>query len=327
MGSASGGQPIQIVLAADDNYAMPLAVAMCSAVANVAAGSRIAFSVVHNGISDENRARIARSVGSVARAEFTINWLDAPLAVFSDLKITHPWISSLTFVRLLVPNLLPPDVEKAIYLDCDVAVLDDIGALWDLDISNWALMAAQDLIGWVNDPSAGIANYRELGIPGNRKYFNAGVLLLNLRKWRAENIPERLLKYLRDYKDVIRASDQEALNAVLGASWCELDYRWNWQIIARIYRIGTHKMGWTPSETRRSIIHFHSSEKPWLPGCDYEEKRYFFEYLDRTEWAGWRVPWHKEAAGRLVRPVQDLRNSLGRLRRLVGAKFDWFAKS
>ena len=306
---------IQVVVAADNNYVMPLAVTVCSAAVNAAPERRLAFNVVHDGITAENRTRVNQSLARVRITNASIEWIQAPLSKFKDLRITHHWITPLTFVRLLVPDLLPTSVDKAIYLDCDVAVMEDIGGLWDLDLGDKSLLAAQDLIGWVSDPSAGLANYRELGFPPDKKYFNAGVLVLNLRKWRISNTPQALLDYLREYREVIRASDQEALNAVLGNDWGELDFRWNWQIKARIYRIGTHKMGWSPPDIRKSIIHFHSSEKPWLPACDYPEREAFFRYLDMTEWSGWRVPQHRELLGRLVRPVADARNALGRLRR------------
>jgi lipopolysaccharide biosynthesis glycosyltransferase len=76
-------------------------------------------------------------------------------------------------------------------------------------------------------------------------------------------------------------------------------------------------MGWLPGTTRKSIVHFITAEKPWLPGCDYEEKKYFFEYLDRTAWAGQRVPWLKEIYGRSRRALTDVRNALGMVRRRV----------
>jgi hypothetical protein len=64
-----------------------------------------------------------------------------------------------------------------------------------------------------------------------------------------------------------------------------------------------------------SIIHFHSSEKLWLPACDYKERQYFFHDLDETEWAGWRVPLTQEALGRALRHISDAQNVFGRWRR------------
>lgn len=309
-------EPINVVLAADDKYSMPLAVAACSLAANLSSDRSLVLNVVQHGISGRHRDMIEDSLAK-CRQGVRVRWLDAPMQRFEGLPLTHHWISPLAFVRLLAAELLPSEVRKAIYLDCDVVVLDDVAELWDIAMGGKSLLGAQDLIGYVGDPSAGIKNYRELGIPPDRKYFNSGVLVLDLERFREKRLGERLLQYVTDYRDVIRASDQEALNAVLTDDWAELEYRWNWQITARIYRIGTHKMGWTPPETRKSIIHFHSNEKPWLPACDYPEKRWFFEYLDRTAWAGWRVPWVREVYGRAARPIGDARNALGRMRRRI----------
>ena len=308
---------VNVVFAADDNYSMPLAVAMCSAAVNLSKGRPLVLNVVQHEISDRHREMIEESVQSTGHPDAVVNWLDAPLQRFSELRVTHHWISPLTFVRLLVADLLPPEVNKAIYLDCDVAVIDDLGKLWDTPMEGKSLLAAQDLIGYVSDPNAGIANYRDLGIPPERKYFNAGVLVMDLARFRERALGERLLEYLIEYRDLIRAADQEALNAVLTDDWKEMDYRWNWQIIARIYRIGTHKMGWVPPAGPKSIIHFHSNEKPWLPACDYPEKDIFFDYLDMTAWTGWRVPLVREIYGRAARPLWDARNAFGRLRRRV----------
>jgi lipopolysaccharide biosynthesis glycosyltransferase len=231
----------------------------------------------------------------------------------------HRWITPVTFVRLLIPQLLPAHVEKALYLDCDMVVRDDLSELWDIPVGERALLAARDTIGTVSN-QAGLSNYQELGIPADAKYFNAGVLVMNLKKWRTCGTSERLLSYMRKHSAIIKHADQEVLNAVLFDDWGELDYRWNWQITWRGVRIGTHEREWSPNTTRKSIVHFITGEKPWLPGCDYEEKKYFFEYLDRTEWAGWRVPWMREVYGRSIRSISDARNAAGRLRQRLGPR-------
>ena len=101
--------------------------------------------------------------------------------------------------------------------------------------------------------------------------------------------------------------DQESLNAILFNDWGELDFRWNWQIPWRPYRLGKLEMPWVPESDRKSIVHFTTAEKPWLPGCDYEERKHFFEYLDLTEWAGWRVPRQKEVSTRLIRALRNVK--------------------
>lgn len=306
--------PIQVAFACDRNYVMPLTVALCSAAANCDRARSLVFNIFQNGISPSVREKVE---GSLRRIEFPdayINWLEAPIEHVASFKMVKEWLTPSAFVRLLIPDLLPIDIEKVLYLDCDIVVNDDLGELWDMDMDNKSLLAARDTIGWVGNPNGGLSNYRELGIPGDAKYFNSGVLVINARKWREHATSQRLLNYLRNNQEIIKYEDQEVLNAVLFDDWGELEFRWNWQIIWRGVRIGTHTMDWTPERKRKSIIHFITGEKPWLPGCDYEERRHFFEYLDRTEWAGWRVPWMKEIQCRSIRPFHDARNAAGRLR-------------
>lgn len=309
--------PIHVVLAADQNYAMPLTVAICSAARSCDRTRQLVFNVIQNGISLDVRNKIESSLKKIGFVNAQINWLAVPLERFEGLKIAQTYITPMTYARLLVPDILPVELEKVLYLDCDIVVNDNLGELWDMDLGEKSLYAARDSIR-VSDPR-GIVNYRELGIPPDTKYFNAGVLLINLMKWRKLFISDQVFGYLRTYHEIIQLNDQEAMNAILWNDWEELEYRWNWQIVWRGYRLGWAKRLWIPEADKKSIIHFSTEEKPWLPGCDYEEKKYFFEHLDRTEWVGWRVPWWKEVVGRSRRAVGDARNALGRVRQRIMA--------
>ncbi len=307
---------IHIVFAADANYAMPLTVAICSVATNCDKKDGLVFHVIQSDIGPDLRAKVEVSLERVGFPNARINWLDAPLDRISNFKLGHRHTTCLTFARLLIQELLSPEIEKAIYLDCDLVVNDDIGELWNSSLDGKSLCAVRDSIGVVSE-EGGIANYQELGIPADAPYFNAGVLLLNLKKWREHGLCARVLTYLHTHREIIKLADQEALNAILWDDWGELNYRWNWQIVWRRIRLGKEEMCWKPETTAKSIVHFIHAEKPWLPGCDYEEKRYFFDYLDRTAWAGFRVPWWKEVYGRSERALREARNSLGMLRRRI----------
>ena len=312
MSAPTGKNVIHVVLAADANYAMPLAVAICSTAINCDKDRTLMFHILQNGIGQELREKVERSLDRTGFPEAIVNWIDAPMERVVDFKLASRWTTSLTFTRLLIQELLPIEVEKALYLDCDIAVNEDIGELWDTDLGEKSLFGVRDEMATVSH-TGGLVNYRELGIAADAHYFNAGVLLINLKKWRERDTAEQLLNYLKTNHAIIRMADQEALNAVLWDDWGELDYRWNWQVPWSGYRLGRAKRSWIPETTRKSVVHFTCGEKPWLPGCDYEERKFFFEYLDRTEWAGWRVPLLKEVLGRLTRLFHDAKYTLGRL--------------
>jgi len=263
---------------------------------------------------------VERSLAHVSSERGRIEWIDAPTERLAGLKLAHRYTTSLTYARLFIGELLPTSVGKAIYLDCDTVVNEDIADLLDTDMQGKSLRAVRDYSTTTVSATWGIRNYRELGIPSDAPYFNAGVLVIDLERWRSRGTTDALLDYVKTHESVIQMADQEALNAVLYDDWAALDYRWNWQIPWRDYRLGRVPPPWIPDRRRQSIVHFTTSEKPWLPGCDYEEKKYFFEYLDRTEWAGWRLGWSTEAYGRASRVVREARSAVGLLRRRLFAQ-------
>ena len=298
----SSSKVIHVVLAADENFAMPMAAAICSAAANCNRASRLQFHVIQSGIGPELRGKIESSLELTGAPGTSIRWLETG-EVLRELRVVHSNHTAQIYARLLIPDLLPPEIEKALYLDCDLVVRGDISELWKTPFDGRSLLAARDRIGFVGAPS-GIANYRELGIPADAPYFNSGVLLMNLRKWRELRTSERVFAHLREHRDFI-ISDQCGLNAVLVGDWGELDFGWNWQIPWREFRLGRATPPWLPQTERREIVHFTTSEKPWLPGCDYAERALFFEALDRTAWAGWRVSMLREFTARSKRAVRE----------------------
>lgn len=304
MKPSAADSAIHVVFAADANYAAPLAVAMVSAAVNCDPQRNLVFHVLQSGITGALRDRVENSLAMAQRPNAGINWLEAPVKKIENFPVAHRYTTALTFARLLLPEIMPPEITRLIYLDCDLVVNGDLAELWDVDIGDKALGAVRDLSGVVSDPDC-VVNYRELGIPGDAPYFNAGVLIMNLAKWRDAGIDAQVLAHLSDYQDIIRMADQEALNAVLWNDWQELDYSWNWQIPHRDYRTGRLRLAWTPKETSKNIIHFTTGEKPWRAGCDYDEKKYFLRYLDQTDWRGERPSALQELRARLKRTQQD----------------------
>lgn len=317
---------IHIALASDANYAMPLAVAVCSVACNCDRSRGLVFHIVQSGILPHLRNKVESSLAKVGFPDARIEWIDAPIDLIADLQLPVPYWSCLTYAKLLLPNLLPADLGKVLYLDSDLVALDDVAELWDTDLGDKAVFAVRDRIAWISAPN-GLSNYRELGIPQDAKYFNGGLLLMNLAKWREKKLGERILSYLRTHWALIKMADQDGLNAVLFDDWGELPFRWDWQIPWRMYRNGKRTMAWVPDESKKSIVHFTTAEKPWLPECDVEERQHFFTYLDRTEWAGWRPSFFRGIYPRFRRAIQEARDTAGALRRDALTRARKFARS
>ena len=102
-----------------------------------------------------------------------------------------------------------PDVDKLLYIDVDTLTNGSLDDLWNTDIEQYSLAACKDFFIEIEQ-----ADYKaQIGLE-NHHYFNAGVLLINMRRWRELNVLEMSLTWLNKYKDVIKYQDQDILNGI-----------------------------------------------------------------------------------------------------------------
>lgn len=263
-------QDVVIACAADARFVRPLAVMLQSALVHVGLDRKPAVYILQDGIEKADQDRVVSRWGHRAR----VKWLRPCPHDFGGLPL---WgrMPVTTYYKLALPKLLPDSVGKVIWLDCDLIVNRDIGELWDLPLEGHPVLAAQDAIVPLVSSRFGVAGYRELGIPPDTKYFNAGVMLVDLAAWRRERIVPRTIAYLKAHGKDVFFWDQEGLNAVLAGRWGELDMRWNQSASAA-----------TSGETW--IVHFTGSLKPWRYETTDPRCESYFRYLDMTAWSGWR---------------------------------------
>ncbi|BDA67007.1 glycosyl transferase family 8 [Rivularia sp. IAM M-261] len=280
---------IVLVCAADDNYSMPLAATTRSVVASMRNPQNLSLYIVDGGISKVNKERIIQNLKS---EQVKVTWIKAHRSQFKNMQISST-VTIAAYYRLLIPAILPTNIEKAIYIDSDVIVRSDIEVLWQQDIKDNYLLAVQDMGAPLVSSPRGLVNYQELGIPADCKYLNSGVLVLNLKKWRQDNTSLEVIKYLNDYKQYVRWFDQDGLNAILAGKWGELDARWNQ--MPYLFRFGSWQESPFSEEEYNNllnhpyIIHYSTREKPWNDNCNHPQKELFYEYLDNSIWSNWCI--------------------------------------
>jgi len=283
----NGERRIPVVYGVDNRFAMPLAAAIQSALDHLGQGYSLDAHIIDGGLSASNRSRIARSFET---RPCRLVWLRPDGVPLASLKVGGA-ITVATYYRLLIPRLLPTH-SKAIYLDADLIVQHDLSELWNLPIRDHHLLAVQDQGVRFVSGSYGLQNYRALGIPEGTKYFNAGVLVLNLERWRQDHTDDAIMDYVKRQHEYIRFHDQDGLNAILWRSWGELDPRWNQ--MPQILQVRTADESPFDEPTFRRvidspyIIHFASADKPWRFACRHPATKQFFQYVDRTKYRGVR---------------------------------------
>jgi lipopolysaccharide biosynthesis glycosyltransferase len=315
--------PIIVVCAADDNYAMPLAVMARSALANLKSDRSMILFIIDGGIKNRNKQKILKTLKSencevrfIPKPDVSIKSIEESYRYTVTEGQAQKHLSIATYYRLFIAELLPNKFEKAIYLDCDLIIGKDLGQIWELNLGENYVLAAQDT--WMHSVQDGLLNYQELDIDPDTKYFNAGVLFINVRKWRSDKILSKALDFLNHNKEYIRFADQDILNALFADQWGELDPRWNFT--ARIYEYSSWEESPYSEQVYNNlihndpnIIHFVSGEKPWN-SHNVLLKEHFFHYVDMTAWSGWRFTFWRELWQRLV---YKFRKALSLLRVLV----------
>jgi lipopolysaccharide biosynthesis glycosyltransferase len=266
-----------IVLACDEAYAMPLATALRSIVEANHKRWPLDVHVLSDGFSEGTQRRV---LSSLPKGSASIRWVPVDLGNFQEFS-TLSYISKMTYARFLIPHIFQDTASRVLYLDADIIVLDDLEQLWETNLNGAVVGAVLDgLDTQLKNNKPGLEN-----VPRVRDYFNAGVLLIDLDRWRKERISEKALEYLAR-NPLSPFSDQDALNVACDKLWKKMDPRWNLQDYYEKKRLSEMNL-----QQRPGIVHFVTREKPWDPRILHLNADFYDAFRSRTYFA--RTPQDK----------------------------------
>ncbi len=298
---------ISLCFICDENYVMPTAVAITSVIANKNCTERYDIYVVANGLSDESIA-VFRELETEYDRIFIIQTADSEK--YDRFVMKHLPVTTTDLFKFELPDLLPADLEKVLYLDGDIIVQKDLAPVFNENIENVYAGAVKDYYA-VFDPDS---FQKRLNVK-HKDYFNAGVLLLNLKKMREDHVPALLLQYRNSHKD--KFMDQDTFNAVLKESVKYLPFFYNFMYHCWIYdtkdladyydiQMGKSKYEWIRDAL---IIHF-TWRKPWQ----------YFEFFAADLWLHYYLlsPFKKAALARIsLKENPEAGNEIAELRLLI----------
>jgi lipopolysaccharide biosynthesis glycosyltransferase len=280
-------EPVVIVSGCDDAFAFPLAVALSSALRNLRAGQAAQVYVLNDGITTAKRMRIERVV-QAARAEAQFHWVEADMLPVRHLPTSKQY-SRAMYLRLLIPDLLPQH-QRAIYLDSDLIVERDLAELWDMPLGDAFCLAVENY----TDPTVATALrhvVQEPKIDPNIPYLNSGVLLMNLHRWRDEQMTAQVIGVLEQYHSEFLFPDQDAISVALAGRWLKLDPRWNVQQSTLADYGPRRHMSAADSAAFQAkvannpfIMHFTGTRKPWHHRYRGVTNDRFLHYVARSGW-------------------------------------------
>ena len=269
---------IHVAFATDDQFAPHLGAAIASLLLNASKNKRINIYVLQQNLNYSNRRNLAQL--EKLRHNTCIDLLKVDNSKFKFLPLISGIHTIETYFRLGLSTILPK-INKLIYLDADVIVMGNIKKLWEQEIGDNILLAVEEPK-YLNE-----CRLESLGMKSNSPYFNAGVLLMDLKKMRDFGLEQKILTYVNKKFKLLKYQDQDILNALFENRWQALPLAFNAYSFLCHKRREDEFITYTRKDATFAgrnphIIHFNLYPKPWNLGCIDTRRKRYWEYLEKT---------------------------------------------
>lgn len=272
---------MDIALCHDNNYA-PYSTVVIASILDHNENTEITFHLLHTDLTAERCAIIKSWVESFKGKK--VCFYQMKKESFADFPIDeHTYLDYGAYIRLYLGECLK-QIDKVLYLDCDVIVNGSLCELWNTDISDYAVAGVRDRI---NDY---IRVYNRLDYPMSEGYINSGMMLINLKKWREDDFFKKAQQLACEKgASVLKNHDQDIINAIYHGQILILPFRYNlleyylyveeWLYLDRKYYPEIIDACKNPA-----IIHFCMPQKPWHYECINPFKELYYKYRKMTPW-------------------------------------------
>lgn len=260
---------IPIFFSADDNYIPCLAVAIQSLKDNASDENNYRLIILNTGMSENGRKEIKTFETENVKIDFA-DLSNATEKMSKQLELRcRDYYSKAIYFRMFIPSQFP-EYDKAIYLDSDIIIQEDIANFYNIDLGDNLLGAIMDQV-VASDKSFRKYAKVALGLDSYERYFNSGVLLMNLREMRKSNIENKFIYLLLKYNLDTIAPDQDYLNVLCKDKVVYLPETWD--------KMPDFGKRYDASELH--LIHYNMFRKPWHY-ADVPYSDVFWKYAKRT---------------------------------------------
>lgn len=249
---------LEIVVTCDEGYLGPLRTMLLSLRANNRA-ENIRVWILHRGIPQLGLESLAVFCGHI-EIELAPRMVDQ--ALFAHARSSERYPQEM-YYRMLATHVIDADIDRALYLDPDILIINPLTPLFDIVLGDCVFAAAShtDAV----HPATALNNVR---LNTNEVYFNTGVILMDMRRAKALIDPDEIFAFAMEHERKLLFPDQDIFNALYGERTLPVpDQVWNYD--ARKYPDNIIRTGgeatldWVMNNT--AILHFCGRDKPWAP--------------------------------------------------------------
>ena len=256
-------QEIPIFFAVDNAYIPFLAVSINSLIKNSNSENFYFIRILYTNINEENKRKILKFENKNIKIEF-IN-VSNNIEELKSKLFTRDYYTNTTYYRILIPELYPK-LKKALYLDCDIIILDDIAKLYNKNIDKYLIGSVKER--WFKEYEE-LRSYAKkvIGLKKATNYINAGIMIMNLQELRKYNFKDKFMHLIETTKYTF-AQDQDYFNRICKGRIKFINEKWN-------------ACGYLYNKSNPKIIHY-TVFKPWQIG-KMKNEEYFWNFAENTE--------------------------------------------
>ena len=288
---------MNILYTLNDKFVPQVAAGITSVCENNKDIDKIDFYLMGLNISDKNQRKLKKYIKKYKNRNIIFIELEDIKNYFNFDFDTTGW-NPIVLARLLLDKLLPNNIDKILYLDGDTIVRGSLKELYETNMKDYSIAASIE-------PTINKERKEYLGL-SNSRYYNAGVLLVNMKVWKKNNTGKKIIDYYEKHEGKLFANDQDAINGSLKDKILTISPKYNFYNIFYQYNYKFLKKLMKPDEyipeemykdavKNPTIIHYLGEERPWRIGNKHKYRKDYIKYLDMTPWkgenmeTGWRL--------------------------------------
>lgn len=194
-----------------------------------------------------------------------------------------------TNLKLFISDVIDRSIDRILYIDSDTLVTGSLKKIFELDMDDYPVAMVQD--------SLGKRHKKYIGHESSDSYYNAGIILFNIKNWEKQNCTKRIAQYAKSERAHYMSPDQDLLNVVLKNRIMELDLRYNFQPFHYIYGYSLYHFFWGQkcyyskqqielALSNIKIVHFFrfAGDFPWHENSVHPYTKLYDYYLGKSLW-------------------------------------------
>lgn len=301
---------MNVVIVSNDAYVQHAAV-MLTSLFETNRESDFRVFLLTDGLSDENKSRLGylcQVYGNELEIHLPENELCHIGTDISSLNSSR-W-NRMIYYKLFMPIILPTDVERCLFLDVDMVVVDDIKPLYNINFGDGNVIAA------VEDVTSCILRKRALGMGDSDAYINSGVMMCDISAWRKRESEYPIFNFVYEWSDKI-INEQDVLAVYMHDRIKLLPIRWNMvgcNYLRKKFVFPQYYGQLSEARKHPAIHHFCTLIQPWFADSPHPYRSLYKKYLIvYAKKVGVKVNLRFPFKNRPKTMIQTLRHDFGRL--------------